>query len=414
MRIATTFSLLCCLTLCPWLHADDNWPEFRGPQGRGDAGDVALPVDFSNERQLVWKVDDPHGRGWSSPVIWGDQLWITTATLDGTKQYAVCYDKNSGEVIHDLLVFENVDPQEAHITNSYASCTPAIEEGRIYVHFGSFGTACIDTASGEKLWERRDLPCDHHRGPASSPVIDDKNLYVPFDGFDLQYVVALDKKTGKTVWKKDRNIDYGTNDGDRMKAYSTGTLINHEGVRQLILPSAVETITYDPETGDELWRVRHGWMNAAIRPIYEHGLVYIFAGDGPNKMVAVDPAGRGDLTSDIRLRLSKGVPMKPSPIMLGERLYMIEDQGVASCVNALTGESIWQKRIGQNYRASMIHAGGHIYTLSDEGLVTVFAAKDEYEEIAQHTFPAGFQASPAASGKKLYLRSMESLYCFEK
>jgi len=414
MRIATTFSLLCCLALCPWLHADDNWPEFRGPHGRGDAGDVDLPVDFANERKLVWKVDDPHGRGWSSPVIWGDQLWITTATLDGTKQYAVCYDKNSGEVIHDLLVFENVDPQEAHITNSYASCSPAIEEGRIYVHFGSFGTACIDTASGKKLWERRDFPCDHHRGPASSPVIDDENLYVPFDGFDLQYVVALNKKTGDTVWKKDRNIDYGTGDGDRKKAYSTGTLITHEGVRQLILPSAVETITYDPETGAELWRVRHGWMNAAIRPIYEHGLVYIFAGDGPNKMVAVDPGGRGDLTSDIRLRLSKGVPMKPSPIMLGERLYMIEDQGVASCVNALTGETIWQKRIGQNYRASMIHAGGHIYILSDEGLVTVFAAKDEYEEIAQHTFPAGFQASPAASGKKLYLRSMESLYCFEK
>ena len=369
------------------------WPEFRGVDGSGAVSSADIPTDLNDQRNLIWEAK-PHGRGWSSPVIWGDQLWITTATLDGKQQFALCYNRHTGEKLPDILVFETENPQEIEPSNSYASCTPAIEEGRVYVHYGSFGTACLDTATGKKLWERRDFPCNHHRGPGSSPVIDEKNLYVALDGFDLQYVVALDKQTGETTWKKDRDIDYGTDNGDRMKAYGTGLIFEHEGRRQIVLPSAVESISYDPANGDVLWRVRHGGMNAAIRPVYRHGLVYIIAGTGPDKLVAVDPSGSGDVTlTHIRWNSGKGIPQRPGPVFLKNRIFLIDDKGVASCLDATSGETIWQKRIGGNYRSSLVCGGDNIFALDDSGAVTVFKASDQFEEVATAKFPSGFQAS---------------------
>ena len=414
MRLQIYLSFFLTLFLATNLPAQTNWPEFRGADGTGTDLTANVPTDLSDEKNIAWKVNPP-GKGWSSPVIWGDQLWITTATVDGTKQYALCYDRNTGEKLHDILVFENPEPDFCHETNSYASCTPSIEEGRIYVHFGKYGTACLDTKTGEKLWERRDFPCNHFRGPASSPVIDDKNLYVAFDGFDFQYVVALDKKNGNTVWKQDRNIDYGTTNGDRKKGYGTGLLITHEGRRQLIYPSAVETQAYDPDTGKVLWKVRHGGMNAAVRPIYRHGLVYIFAGDGQDKVVVVDPSGDGDVTlTNIVWNSGKGVPLRPGPVMVGDWIFMLEDKGVVSCRDAKTGETIWVERIGGNYRSSLVCAGNNIYAFTDDGHATVFKAADHYQEVSQADFPSGFQASAAVVGDSLYLRSVKGLYCFRK
>ncbi|WP_233200428.1 PQQ-binding-like beta-propeller repeat protein [Blastopirellula marina] len=371
-----------------------------------------VPTDLGNPENLAWKVK-PHGRGWSSPVIWGDQLWITTATEDGKRQSALCYDRNTGELLHDILVFENVEPDFCHPTNTYASCTPAIEEGRIYVHFGKYGTACLDTNTGEKLWERRDFPCDHFRGPASSPVIDEENVYVPLDGFDLQYVIALNKKSGELTWKKDRNIDYGTDNGDRYKAYGTGLIFTHQGRRQLVVPSATATIAYDPPTGNELWRVRHGGMNSAIRPVYKHGLVYILAGEGQSKLVAVDPSGSGDVTlTNIVWQSGKVVPQRPGPVFVDDWMFMIDDAGVASCLDAKTGDTVWHKRIGGNYWASLVCAGGFIYAFTDNGHATIFKAVDDYEEVSQADFDSGFQASGAVVDDSLYLRSVDGLYCF--
>ncbi|GAA4439830.1 PQQ-binding-like beta-propeller repeat protein [Bremerella cremea] len=412
MRLPIFLSFCLTLLLGNTLSAEDNWPEFRGSDGNGTNLSAEVPTDLSDSSNIAWKVE-PHGKGWSSPVIWGDQLWITTATVDGKKQYALCYDRNSGETIHDLLLFENESPDEAHETNSYASCTPAIEEGRVYVHFGKYGTACLDTKTGEKLWERRDFECNHHRGPASSPVIDDKHVYVAYDGFDLQYVVALDKKTGETAWKVDRNIDYGTDNGDRKKAYGTALLINHKGRRQLIYPSAVETQAFDPDTGKILWTVRHGGMNAAIRPVYRHGLVYIFAGDGQDKLVAVDPSGSGDVTlTHVSWHAGKGIPLRPGPVFVDNKIFLLEDKGVVSCLDAKTGDTLWVKRIGGNYRASLLCAGDNLYAFTDDGHATVFKVADDYEEVGQADFPSGFQASGAVVGDSLYLRSVKGLYCF--
>ena len=406
--------LLLTLITASFSIADENWAEFRGSNGDGISTAKDLPVEFDVKKNLKWKLP-LKGMAHSSPVIWGNQLWITNATEDGKQMFAVCLDRMTGKVIHDLLVFENEEPRYREKTNSYASCTPAIEEGRIYLHYGSYGTTCVDTTTGKKLWERRDIQCNHWRGPGSSPVIDDKNMYVAYDGYDFQFALALDKKTGKTVWKKDRNIDYGSDDGDRKKAYSTATLFEHKGRRQVVMSSAVETITYDPATGDELWRIRHGGMNAAARPLYQHGLVYIAAGTGDYSFIAVKPEGKGDITeSSIVWNMAKGASKRPSQIIQGDHMFMIADKGVATCLNAKTGEIVWQQRVGGNYRASLFMADDNIYSFSQEGKITVFKAKDTYEEVAVSELETEFQASPAVAGNQIYLKSVDTLYCFEK
>jgi len=343
-------------------------------------------------------------------VVWGEQIWLTTATDEGTELYALCVNLASGKIEHDLLVFEVRDPEFCHPSNSYASCTPFVEAGRVYVHFGTYGTACLDTQSGETLWERRDLHCDHFQGPAASPIVHGNVLFLSFDGVDVQFVVALDKRTGKTIWRRDRNIDFGTEAEDYKKAYSTPTVIRVGDQWQLISPAAMEAIAYDPQTGNELWRVRHGGMNAAARPLFEGGLVYLSAGKGPTHLIAVRPQGTGDITaSAIEWGMGKSAPYRSSQLIVEGRL-MISDAGVASCLDATSGESIWTKRVGGAHWASPVYADGLIYLSSKAGMVTVIEAGPKFVLRTKNEFPSGFNASPAIAGDSLILRSFTDLY----
>ena len=231
--------------------AAENWTQFRGRDGAGTSSETGLPLTWSESEHVTWKTAI-HGKGWSSPVIWDDQIWLTTAPVDGKQLSALCIDRASGKIVRDVVVFEIAHPQFCHPLNSYATPTPVVEKGRVYVHYGSAGTACLDSATGEILWTRQDFPCNHFRGPASSPIVYGDLLVVAFDGFDYQYVVALDKRTGKTVWKRDRDIDYGTKDGDAKKGFGTAAVFEIDGQQQLIYPSAGAVIAYEPLTGDEI------------------------------------------------------------------------------------------------------------------------------------------------------------------
>ena len=412
MRHLTLFAMLCIP-----LHlaaAQPYWNQFRGPNGDGVSEANDLPVRWTETENVAWKTPI-HGLAWSSPVVWEDEIWMTTATEDGHKLSAVCIELKSGKIIHDILIFEVAEPQYRHPTNTHASSTPIIEEGRIYLHYGSHGTACLDTTSQKKLWERRDLPCNHWRGAGSSPIVHDDLLIVAYDGYDFQYVVALDKNTGETVWNKDRNIDYGTDNGDAMKAYSTATVIEANGRQELISPSAMSTIAYNPATGDEFWRVNHGGMNAAIRPLFSNGLIYVCAGDGPEALVAIKPGGNGDVTnSHVEWRTGKSTPKRPSQIVFKDLFFMIEDEGVASCLDANTGELIWKKRVGGKHWASPIYANGRIYCFSKDGKAVVFAAQREFELLAENEFEEGVWAAPAVAGNALLVRSKNHLYCLKK
>ena len=423
-------TVVCCfvmLSLVVSLQADDlPWNQFRGPRGDGSSTEKGLPVTFAEgSKAILWKTPIA-GRAWSSPVVWGKQIWLTNAPeiqnapkdkpkLDKPIElFAVCVDLDSGKIIHNIKLFEVDTPQFTHGTNSYGSPTPFIEEGRVYIHFGSYGTACLDTKTGEKLWDRRDMPCDHFRGPGSSPVVHGDLLYLTYDGYDFQYITALNKLTGKTVWKKDRDVDFGTTDGDAKKGYSTPSIIQVGGRELLISPFASATIAYNPKSGEPVWTVRHGGMNAAARPLFGNGLLYINSADGPNPLVAVKPEGQGDITkTNIAWRSNKQIPKRSSQILLGDLFFMMNDSGVASCLDAKTGEEIWSKRLPGAYWASPLTADGLIYCFSQEGDIPVFKAGRTFELVAENKLADGFNASAAVAGKSLILRSKTHLYRIE-
>ncbi|MDF1842836.1 MAG: PQQ-binding-like beta-propeller repeat protein [Rubripirellula sp.] len=408
MRLLIFSLVMTCLTTT--LPAQSNWPEYRGPNGDGQAPDANLPVAI-DEAVVKWQTPI-HGKGWSSPVVWGDQIWLTTATKDGTKMYAICVDRQSGKVIHDLLLLENAEPAFCHPLNSYATPTPIVETGRVYIHFGSYLTTCLDSQSGEVLWKRLDLECDHHRGPASSPILHDGKLFVAYDGFDVQYVVALDKNTGETVWKQNRNIEYGTDNGDRMKAYCTAHVIDVDGKPQLICPSAAATVAYNPADGKTLWKVYHQGMNASARPLYGQGLVFITNGMG--SMVAVKPTGSGDVTAThIAWSDQKGVAKKSSQLLIDGLFYMTSDDGIVTCREPETGEIVWQKRAKGDYAASPIYADGRIYLFSMDGDITTLEPGRKYKRLAETKLGDGFMASPAIVNDQMILRSKSTLYSIE-
>lgn len=423
MRTVAAALVLC---VCSVGAADENWNQFRGPRGDGTSTATGLPITFSDgSPEIVWKTPIP-GRAWSSPVIWGRQIWVTNAPeiRNTTKEKpkldeplvlsAVCIDLDSGQVIHDIKLFEVDTPQFTHATNSYGSPTPYLEEGRVYIHFGAYGTACLETQTGKKIWERTDLKCDHFRGPGSSPVVYGDLLYLTFDGYDQQYITALNKRTGATVWKKDRAVDFGTSDGDAKKGYSTPLMIEAGGRQMLISPFASATIAYDPKSGDPIWTVRHGGMNAAGRPLFGNGLLLINSADGPNPLIAVPPTGEGDITKNIAWRTNKSVPKRPSQLLIGDLLFMMSDSAVASCLDAKTGSEIWTKRLTGDYWASPLYANGLIYCFSQQGHVPVFKASREFELVAENKFAEGFVASPAVAGDALILRSKGHLYRIER
>ncbi len=404
--------------------AAENWPQFRGPSGDGHSDATGLPTTFSETEHVKWKTPI-HGKGWSSPVIWGSQIWLTTATEDGTELSVVCVDKKSGKVLRDDILFRVATPQFCHKFNSYASPTPVLEEGRAYVTFGSPGTACLDSATGKVLWQRTDFVCNHYRGAGSSPIIWGDLLIMNFDGSDFQFVVALDKKTGKTVWKTDRSVNYNdldkegkpSGEGDYRKAFATPHVIEVAGRPILLSSGAKAHYAYDPATGRELWRVEDpAHHSAATRPVVGDGMVFIPGGfsQGEVMAIALKPDGQIDGGQPVAWRLKKGAPNKPSLILDGNTLYMINDGGIATAADAKTGEVRWTERVQGNYSAAPLLADGRIYLLSEEGKVAELAPGKEFKLLAENKLDGGFMASPAVSGKALFLRSKTHLYRIEE
>ena len=415
-------------------RADDTWPQFRGPQGDGHSDAKGLPTNWSETKNVKWKTAI-HGRAWSSPVIGGNQVWLTTATEDGSELSAVCVDRESGKIVHDLKLFMVEKPQFAHKFNTYASPTPVIEKGRVYVTFGSPGTACLDTETGKVLWERRDFVCNHYRGAGSSPILFGDLLLMNFDGSDHQFIVALNKTTGKTAWQVNRSIDFKDlkpdgqveAEGDFRKAFATPHVATLDGKAVLISQGAKATYAYEPVSGVELWRVEERTSHSASsRPVAGGGLVFIPSGWSTGQLLAIQPGKKGESldvnvaapegSSQLRIvwKSKRNVPRKPSLTLVGDLLFMIDDGGIASCVEAKTGTEVWRERVSGNYSASPLYADGRLYFFSEEGKATVIAAAREFKVIAENNFDDGFMASPAAAGKALFLRTKSNLYRVEE
>ena len=403
--------------------AGDSWPEFRGPDANGHADASPLPLHWSEERNVKWKTPI-HDRGWSTPVVLGDQVWMTTATPDGKQMFAICVDRATGRIVHDRKLFDVESPRPlGNTVNGYASPSPVIEPGRVYVSFGSYGTACLDTRTGEPVWTRRDLPCNHFRGPASSPILFENLLIMSMDGVDFQYVVALDKRTGHTVWNVNRSTNFNDldadgrprADGDLRKAYNTPVLMTIDGQTQMISPGAKAAIAYDPRTGKEFWKVHYPGHSTASRTVFGGGLVFLNTGYSQAQLWAVRIGGRGDVTeSHVVWKCTQGVSNRSSPVLVGENLYMCSDKGIASCLNAQTGKLIWKHRVGGNYSASLVYADGKIHFFSEEGKTTIMKPGPEPRVLTTNQLDDGFMASPAIAGQALYLRTRTHLYRIEE
>jgi outer membrane protein assembly factor BamB len=405
--------------------AEESWTQFRGPTGQGLSDAKGLPLTWSETEHVKWKTPIP-GKAWSSPVVLGNQVWLTSASEDGTELFAVAVDRATGKVLHHRRIFEVETPQYADRFNSYGSPTPVIEEGRVYVSFGSPGVACLDTRTCEVLWERRDLPCNHWRGAGSSPTVWENLLILHFDGSDFQYVVALDKRTGKTVWKTDRSIDFQDltpegkpiRDGDFRKAFSSPLVITHDGQPLLISVGSKATYAYEPATGKELWRVEERKHHSGtVRPVVGHGMVFTATGLGKGEMWGVKLGGHGVVTdTHVAWKVSRSVPNRPSPILVGDLLFMIEqDVGVVTCLEAVTGKEVWRERLPGtgSHSSSPILSEGHLYFFNENGQSTVIEAGREFKVLATSKLNAGFMASPAVAGKALYLRTKTDLYRIE-
>lgn len=403
--------------------AGDVWPQFRGPQGDGICDARNVPESWGEHQNVKWKMD-VHGKAWSSPVVWGNQVWMTTATPDGHELYAVCLDRETGRVILDSKLFEIANPQYCIPFNSYASPTPCIEEGRVYVTFGSPGTACLDTHTGKVLWQRTDFVCNHYRGAGSSPVLYKDLLIMNFDGSDFQFVVALDKQTGRTVWRTDRDIEFGDlqpngkplGEGDLRKAFSTPRIFTINGHDILVSLGSKALYAYEPLTGKELWRVEDkSSFSGSDTPIFGEGMIFYGSGHGQSELLAVKPTGEGNITdSAIVWRSHKKVPTRSSLLLLDGLIYMTTDAGVVTCLEAKTGQEIWHGRIDGTYSASPTCADGRIYFCNEDGKTTVLAPGRQFKVLAENQLPAGIMASPAIAGNSIFIRTKTSVYRIAK
>jgi outer membrane protein assembly factor BamB len=405
-----------------------DWPEMRGPfqnghvQSDSDSKPIGLPLQWSETQNVKWKTAIPL-RGWSTPVILGGQVWMTTATEDGHDFYALCVDADSGKITVNKQLFhaDNPEPQGNNV-NSYATPSPVIEPGRVYAHFGSYGTACLDTASASVVWQRADLPCRHYRGPSSSPVLYDNLLILTLDGVDHQYTVALDKKTGQTVWNTKRSVAFNDEDsenamvrlGDQRKAHSTPIIITNAGQPLLLSAGAKACYGYDPRSGKEIWRVQYPDFSAAPRPIFENGVAYFVTGLSKTELLAVKVDGQGDDTdSAIVWRRRTHIGKYASPILVDGLIYTAAEQSFLTCIDAGTGDVVWTERIGGSYEGSPLYADGRIYFFSVQGTTTVLKPGRTCDVIGTNTLDDGLMACPAVAGKAFYLRTRTHLYRIE-
>jgi outer membrane protein assembly factor BamB len=427
--LSYAFALLAALTAPHALAENLPWPDRNGPTFNGvaleaETGGLPLTWNEKSGENVAWRIAI-EGQGHSTPVVGEGKLWFTSATSDGKRQYLYCINPQSGDVVHHKLLFENEKPEPlGNDTNTYASPSCVLEPGAVYVHFGSYGTARLDSNTAEVVWQNRDLPCRHFRGPGSSPVLFEDLLILTFDGIDQQYLAALNTNTGELVWRTDRTTDFHDagpdgkpiGDGDFRKAYGTPGLVEVAGRTQVISVGARAAFGYDARTGEEIWTVEHPDFNAAARPVFYNNLAIINSGSRGALTMAVrlDETTRGNVTkTHLAWERRQGTPRLTSPALVGDRLYTLVDNGVLYCVNAGTGEEIWHGRLGGNFTASPVVANDLIYCCDENGRTTVVKTSD-FEIVARNDVEEGMRASPIVAGGAMYLRTFGHLYKIAK
>lgn len=410
--------LFCFLFLFSFSQAQNNWTHFRGSNLDGHAEVDKAPLHWSDSLNVAWKVP-VKGLGWSSPVVFGNQIWLTSADRQGHEFYALCFDLESGKLLSEQTVFTCEKPQRIHGTNSYATPTPCIENGFVYVHYGTFGTACINTQTFGIEWKREDLKCEHMQGPASSPIIYKDKLILHLEGTEDPYLVALDKKNGETIWKSVRPKEiYDKLEPVYRKSYQTPIVIKAGGRELLISNAAYMCFAHDVNTGEVVWTVEYGYDSTVSMPLYWDGWVYvnsgwIFLDNQPffTRQYAIDPTGKGDVTkTHVKWIYEDEVPQIPTPVIVDGRMYMVHDRGMVSCIDAKTAEVIWKHELKGNFNSSPVYAAGNIYFFNVKGDCTIIKPGDSFQLVAENSIGETVKAVPAFVNGKMALRTDKNLY----
>ena len=405
MRQFRRYGMMLALVVCCAANVvANNWPQFRGAGGQGISMETKLPVKWSAASNVRWKTALP-GPGHSSPIIWGNRIFLTAFNQSKNQLLVLALDKDSGKVLWERPVpAQRIE--EYHSTNAPASPTPATDGKHVYVYFGSSGLTCFDFA-GNKVWENRFGPFPNEWGSASSPVLYGEMLLLNVDTDGEDFLLAVNKNTGKNIWKTSRS------DVDR--SWPSPVIWNASGKDEIVVSGSGRVKSYDPKDGRELWTVDGLTKWVTPTPVMAHNLLYVASnGPGGNIVMAIRPGGRGNVTkTHVAWRYDKAAPYSSSPVIVGDYLYTVKNGGVMTCLNAKTGELAWQERLPAKgaYYASLIAADGKIYALDEDGNAAVVAAKPTFELLSNNVMGERCMASPAISGGQLFIRSDESLFC---
>ncbi|MEY4191303.1 MAG: hypothetical protein RIR17_2039 [Planctomycetota bacterium] len=409
--IFTSMLLFQCAVLSVMAAELKDWPQFRGPNADGHVKGQTSPLEWSDSKNVAWKVAIP-GLGWSSPSLVQGKIFLTTAVPigEGLSLRAMALDAKTGKTIWDREIRAVAKAPKIHSKNSHASPTPVIRDGSVYVHFGALGMASLAVEDGAIQWTNLELDYPPVHGSGGSPVYHDGKLVIVCDGSTKPFVAAVDAKTGKVAWKQLRSVV-----GKINHSFVTPTVAVIDGKAQVMAPGPDHFAAYDLETGTELWRVKAPGWSVVPQPAIGHGLViYNHDYDNP-ELLAVKLGGKGDVTeSNIVWRLKQGAPSSPSPLLIGDELYFVSDKGIASCVNAKTGERYWMERLSSdsNYSASPLFVNGRVLFLAENGKATWVQVGKKFMVLGKNTVPGRTLATPAFSEGAMFLRTDEHLYKF--
>ena len=406
--------------------ADLPWPDKSGPTKDGhvppaQAKGLGTEWNEVTGKNIAWNTPLPL-EGHSTPVIDGTTLWFTSASRDGTRQYLDAIDRETGKLKHHHLIFENDDPEPlGNRVNNYAAPSCVMDDTGLYVHFGTYGTAKVNPKTLTKIWERRDINCRHFRGPGSSPVLYKNLLILTMDGIDQQFLTALDKNSGDTEWRTDRTTDYGDigpdgkpeREGDNRKAYGTPSIAMVGEAAHLVSVGSRALFGYDPDTGKELWTIKHSNFNAAVRPVSKDGLLFVNTGSARAHLLAIrlDDQLKGDVTkSHVVWDRSKRNSRFSGHVLVGDRIVQATEGGIVSCIDQKSGKEIWTGRLPGTYMATPIVVGNLVYYSNESGQSYVLKIGDEFEVVAESELGVGVQASAAVADSALYFRTKTCLY----
>ncbi len=422
-----------------------EWPQWRGPQGQGHAPTAKdLPnqwkigppgIEVAGGDNIRWRTEIP-GRAWSSAMIIDDVIWLTTAIEHGIGNEgppppggkkpqprsvaesvtfrALALDRKNGHLLHNIELFSVDHPQPTHVLNSFASPSPVAGSSRLYCQFGDYGTACVDTKNMSLVWHNRSQRLNHENGPGSSPVLWKDLLIFHCDGSDVQYVVALDTNTGEEVWRTDRSGQMNENP-EMKKAYGTPLITSVGGSDVVLSPGSNWLYGYDPETGKELWKVSYGFLGFSIvaRPVVADDVVYFSTSFMKTELLAMQLGPKANSTPEILWRYKRSVPRMPSPLLVGDAVYLFSDKGIATCLDRHTGEGRWTDRLGGSFSSSPILADGKIYIGNREGEMFVIQPGDGLKILSKNDFGEAVMASPAAIENALFVRTEKAMYRIE-